>query len=464
MQVGAQWIGPLARLGGTFGDARGQYRITANVGLQSELGLFLSAAPRLGFGLNVSGTYTWYQPPKGERGLTSTDCINIAFSPCYSLSRYQSLNVNMGYTGFPVSLGYLSTKTALSNSQLVLAQGTFGLPWLARGTTLIALGSFQPNSNSYSVSITLVVPLEFATNSSATGTASTDSTGTVSGSAGPSGSFSEDRYRYLRSASLSGNYSQGGTAGTRGSLSSTVQAQLGPVNSTVALAGGSDGSGSLYGSFNSLYAVTGRGIAFNRSTADFPLIDPFVTSGPSGIAVYNRSNEPQTVIAGSRSVSVGPRSNIFLPLQPGLIAETVVAPGPALNADDVTGPVYLHKGNLRSVEVAPGLWVVARFTARPSPDTEDGILRPEFTFLSQGDPLERVYPDSRGAVLLFELIPDRGSVERYLVMPRTGNVYGCVAPAPEVPEGEYVYPNITYRCRPAGGPPAAAGPAATKAP
>jgi hypothetical protein len=464
VQVGTQWIGSLARLGATLGDARGQYRLTANVGTGSELGMFLSAAPRLGFGVNLSGTYTWYQPPKGSRGFTSTECLNLAFSPCYSLSRFESLNVNLGYTGFPISVGYLSTKTGVSNSQLVLAQGTFGLPWLVRGATLIALGSYQPNANSYSVSMTLVLPLDFATNSSATGTASTDSTGTVSGSAGLSASFSEEQYQYLRAASLSANYSQGGAAGTRGSLSSTAQAQLGPVNSTMALAGGTDGSASLFGSFNSFYAVTERGIAFNRSTADFPLIDPFAIAGPAGIAVFNRSNEPQTVIAGSRSVSVGPRGNIFLPLQPGLLTETVVAPGPPLNGEDIAGPVYLHKGNLRSVVVAPGLWVVARFTARPSPDTDDGVLRPEYTFLSQGDPLERIYPDSRGAVLLFELLPDEPTIERYVVMPRTGNVYGCVAPAPTTPAGEYVYPSLTYRCTPASSKAEDRAPAAAKQP
>lgn len=449
IQAAVQTVASLSRLGVAVGDATGQYRVAVNLGSDSERGLFASASPRWDNRLRLGLTGTWHQPPERDTRAALGTCLRPGYSACYSLARYQSVNVNLGYGNFPISFGYLNSLSGRSRSQLALAQGSFAVPALGRGASLLALGSYSPESGSYSVALTLVVPLEFATNSSATSTGSYDSSGQRALSAGLSTGFAEDQYDYMRSFSLSGTHSSGGTSGQRTSLSSNLQMQLGPLNSNFALAGDANGTVSGFASTNTMYALTSNGLAFNRTTTDLSLIDPFSPAGQAGVAIYNRSREPQNVIAGGRNATVPPYSNLLLPLPQGLLGETVVAPGPVLNEDDLGRPVYLFKGNVHRVVVAQGLWVTARFVTRPTADSEDGRLRPEFTYLKEGEKIERIYPDASGRVLLFETLFGEPRIERFVIAGGSGQVYSCVAPKPSEPEGDdYNYPEVVYRCAP----------------
>lgn len=449
VQAALQTVASLARLGLAVGDASGQYRLAVNLGTRNELGLFASASPRWDGLLRLGVTGTWYTPPERDEPADLGTCIRPGYSACYSIARYQSVNVNLGYGNFPFSLGYLNSRSGRSRSQLALMQGAFAVPALGRGASLIALGSYSPEGGNYSVAMTLVVPLDFATNSSVTSTGSYDSGGQIAISAGLSTGFSEDQYDYMRSFSLSATHANGGTSGQRTSLSSNLQLQLGPLNNNLAVAGDASGAISGFASTNTMYALTGAGLAFNRTTTELSLIDPFSPGGQAGVAIYNRSREPQNVIAGGRSATVPPYSNLLLPVPQGLLNETVVAPGPALNEDALGRPVYLFKGNVHRVVVAQGLWVTARFAARPSEDSEDGRLRPEFTYVKEGEKIERVYPDASGRVLLFETLFGEPRIERFVIAAGSGRIYSCVAPTPAEPAAEdYNYPEVVYRCAP----------------
>lgn len=425
------------------------------LGTHGERGIGGSLQPVLESGWQPSVSFTDYRTSRSASapGAGDGDCrLLVDGLRCYAPTDYRSTTWGLGHRDWPLRLTYVESRLEGAVLRRATLQASLGVRIAGRQSSVLAMLGYEPGTRARSLLVVWVVPLE-AGGSVLTGSVSTDLRGGAAVSVGHSRSLDPASHAQLRSYSLSasGSRSPGdGAAGTQGGAAAGhIDAQLGPVAHTTSLSAGRDTT-SLQAGFSLDHALTDAGAAFtreNRGVVGSTRL--FEHPGAAGVTIANRSQEPQTALIDGASVDVPATTNIYVPVAAGYLRGVTVSPGPALGEAQAAAGQYLHKGNVKSVVIADGFWVVARFVA------PDGTALPvRFTARRPGERLERLYLDSRRQTVLFELREDGPTITRFVVTEgvdgRPGAEYRCTVPQADAPRPDQVatYRPLRYDCVP----------------
>lgn len=448
LQLRAQSVGSMARAGVGLLSRDHQWTLAGSVGRHGERSLTATLNPQLPGGWLASANASRY---RSADIADPAACLSITQS-CIAGQDYRSWGLSLGHQDWPVRVGYLHTSTQYSRVRLYTLMSVWRLPMFGHGSQLVGTAIHNPDSHDTSISLSLIVPIDGDTSATASAGLSSNLNGQNTVSAGYARQFDDRDGSVLRSASLGVSRNQDSTG-----ANSYVTAQLGPVGSHLAMAKASNGTASAYLTLTSSYGVSEQaGPAFAADSAAFNRSgEVFGEDGMSALQVVNRSVEPQTLMIDGRQFDVPPESNLLIPISQGYVRDLSVTPGPALNEGDLRQTRVLHKGNIQTVQIARGAWVLARFLV-PDPRTgRDAALPAQFTYRRDGEKLERIYPDAQQRALLFELIEDDRDATRYITVPQHRAGFACVARREDLPsrDDHLTYKELGYRCTPLDGQP-----------
>ncbi len=367
---------------------------------------------------------------------------------CYSPTNYRAWSLGLARREFPVSVNLTESRSDQYVSRRATVQGSYAFDLAGRRSTLLALLSYEPTTRNKALLLSLVVPLDNP-GTLVTTSASSDFHGNTSASAGYSQSFAAADHEHLRSVSLSASGAQSASGTNDASAIGYATSQFGPVGNTLSVSG-SRYSTSVQTTFSMDHALTGQGAAFTRDrTSGVSTAGLFNSEGSAGVAVFNHSQEAQTALIGGGSFEVPAGANVFVPISSGYLRGVTVSPGPALREEKAKAGEFLYKGNVKSVVIGDGFWVLARF------EQADGAALPvQFTYKLAGEKLERLYLDSKGRALLFELREPGPALVRYVVTEaadgRPAAEFRCEVPQSAVaqPDAAAGYQTLNYACRP----------------
>lgn len=467
-RAGVQAGDGFTRVGASVSDRSLARQASAMVGTKGEYGASASYAPQLENGFQPTVSATRYKTnannaaalaavPIVSSGSLLSNVANAGCSltstsmQCYSASNYSSFTAGIGYRDFPVRATYSLARSGGNESERLTLQGTFGFNIAGRRSNLLTLLAYEPNTKAKSMLVSLIVPLEDST-AMATASVATDFKGNSSETAGYSKSFSAPEQEHLRSVSLSASANQAKGSSNTGAATAYVSSQLGAVANATSLSQ-SRNSTSAQTTFSMDYAVTPAGAAFTREDSGRAGIGGlFDGAGLAGVSIANNSQDPQTALVGGRSVEVPPNTNVYVPVGTGYLRGVTVSPGPALSEEQAKAGQYLYKGNVKSVVIADGFWVMARF------ETAGGQALPvQFTYKRPGEKLDRLYMDRQQRAMLFEIRDEGAVIERFVSTAgegtQRGGEYRCTVPQSAAPKPGDVstYQLLTYACTPAPG-------------
>lgn len=465
-QIGAQSVNGLLRAGASVADRDSRWRSSFLLGEDGERGYRLSFTPRWG-GARFGFNFTDYRPPQGN-GVVDPSCTSSGLSFCLSDHPlgYRSFGLSLGYRGIPVTFGSQYARGRAGASLLHTVMGAFPLNGVVRGSFLQAAASYAPKNDSKSLSVSFSLPLDSVSSGYAFASTgmSTNFDGKAQLSAGISRSFDNQQEEYLRSVSASVQHSSQTEAAARTAANFQVSSQLGSVANATNIARGGDGNTSLSTTFSANYGASPAGVSFSKELNTVATTSLFSSQSQAGVSVINRSQEEQTVKVQGRETVVPPKSNVLIPLNEGFVQDVKVSPGPVANADDARAGRLLHKGNIKSVTINDGFWVIAKFTDSKA-SREGASVKPlavEFTYKRPGEAVERLYASPAGEAILYEFKENGDQIERFISLSGTGLEYRCLANASDAPvQGEMSsYKEMIYRCDalPPGQPPKAQAP------
>ena len=445
MRAGVQSANGLVRTGLALSDRLLTRQASVMLGGEGERGASASFSPVLAIGLQPSASMTYYRPPRD-----TAECGSIyeSFS-CYGGQPYRSWSLGIGWRDFPVSLNYSQARSGATEIERATLQGSFGLPMAGLRTSVLTLLSYEPATKNKSMLVSLVVPLD-SIGAMLTGSASSNFDGNTLLSAGYSRPFTAPEYEHLRSVSLSASRSDsGGDSGANTAATGYLTSQLGPVGNTASLSR-SARSTSVQTTFSMDYAVTPAGAAFTREESGrMGGGGLFDAGGQAGVSILNRSQDPQTALVSGRSVEVPAGASVYVPVGTGYLRGVTVSPGPALNEEDSRAGQFLHKGNVKSVVIADGFWVTARFMR-----SDGQPLAAQFTYKRPGERLERLYMDRQQQAMLYEVRDEGALIERLVTAEGETGEYRCTVPADQAPQPGDVstYKRLSYQCAVLPGP------------
>ena len=449
------------RLGGSLADRTLARQASAMVGTQGERGAAANYSPSLENGFQPSVSATVYKtganavtapasvPLVGLGGFVAgagnSGCTPLANSlQCYALSNYNSWTAGIGHREFPLRFSYSQGRVGQNEIKRAVLQSSFRMNFAGLKSNLLTMLTYDPGTKAKSLLFSLVVPLENAS-TLVTSSASTDLNGNSSLTSGYSKSFTAPEQEYLRSVSLSGAASQSRDSKNDASATAYVSSQFGPVANT-ALFSKNKNSTAAQTTLSMDYALTSSGASFTREDSGrFSGGGLFDGIGLAGVSIANHSQDPQTALVGGFSVDVPPGTSVYVPTGTGYQQGVTVSPGPALSAQDAKAGQYLYKGNVKTVVIADGFWVLARFSL------PDGKLLPgQFTYKRAGEKLERLYMDSKQQSIMYEVRDEGSQIERFVTVEGDSREYRCVVPQSDTPQpGEStIYKLLTYTCNP----------------
>lgn len=138
----------------------------------------------------------------------------------------------------------------------------------------------------------------------------------------------------------------------------------------------------------------------------------------------------------------------MIPVSQGVVKNVTVTPGPVSNPDEVSAPRTLFKGNLKTITIEAGFWIIAKFRNDANPAKP--LIPVRYTFKRPNEQVEKLYPDRHGASMLFEFKENGDRVERFVIGENPDDQYNCSMPASEIPNQEdaAIYKEIVYSCQP----------------
>lgn len=459
-QVGAQYVNGLLRAGGSVSDRDNRWKISFMFGAGGELGYRIGLSPRFG-GLRLGLNFTEYRPPQ-TFGVVNSACSASGLSFCLSGHPlgYQSAGLSFGMRGVPVSFVSQYARSAAASTLLHTITGAFPLNGFARGANFTSSASYAPKTNSKSVNLTVSLPLDRVESGSVI--ANTGVSANLEGSlqlyAGVSRTFDPQQEEHLRSVAASAQYAAPSAGPRSTAITAQANSQLGPVANSTSVSTDNKGNTSVNTSFSAHYGVSPAGLAFAGESQSVSTTSLFAGQSGAGVTVINRSQEEQTVKIQGRETVLPPNSNVLIPINQGFVRGVTVSPGPVASADDARAGRLLHKGNIKSITINDGFWVVAKFFEDNGVARLPGQkpLQVEFTYKRPGEAVERLYASPSGDAVLFEFKENGEFIERFISVTDSKNEYRCVANSADIPApGELSsYKEMQYRCKalPAGGP------------
>lgn len=448
LSLGGQIIGEQKRISTSAYDRGGIWRLTAMVGDQNESGINIGLSPRIG-DLMVGGTLTRYMPPRIGGGI-SPNCQIGSMNICLSNSPhgYRAWNASVGYRGVPLTLGANVFDNGINKTTRYMATMAVS-PSFLRGATLLALGSYDPDKRDKSLMLNIAIPLSLDGGPAMINSSfSTDLNGNRSLTAGYSQAFDPTTEYGVRSVSASFSDAQQNDGYGTQSANAYLTNQLGAITNSLAASTSNGGATAVNASFATNFGASTSGVAFGRDSQQIPISDLFSGNDYAGISVINRSQEIQTVQLGERKIEVGAKSSILIPVSQGVVKNVTVTPGPVSNPDEVSAPRTLFKGNLKTITIEAGFWIIAKFRNDANPTKP--LIPVRYTFKRPNEQVEKLYPDRRGAAMLFEFKENGDRVERFVVGENPADQYNCSMPASEIPSQEdaAIYKEIVYSCQP----------------
>lgn len=472
MSISGQTVNRRVRAGAAVTDRNYFWRASGVVGDQGERGFNAGLTPQLG-DLRAGLTLTDYRPPVAS-GIVAPACVASGNYFCFSShpGGYRSWGLTAGYRDVPLTVGALYAKDGgRSASTEYNAAWTTPLRPFGPGTLLMGLATYNPSTSTSSVMLTLILPLsaDFGAGLVTAGY-STDLKGSHDYSAGYSRAFDPATSQYLRTVSTNVQVSQPGSGQVTQAGNAYLTSQLGPVSNSLSVSSSSGGTNAVNTSFQAHLGASPAGVAFARDGQGVPVTDLFQPGGMAAVTVINRSQEPQTVNVGVQRVEIEPNSNVLIPVNEGYLRDVSVTPGPVANAGEVQAGRLLYKGNIKSVTIEEGFWVIARFTERsPQGGASERVLPVRFTYKRPGEKLERLYASAKDEALLYEFKENGDRVERFITVDGSSQEYRCWADVAQMPKAGDVagYKEFVYACEPLAGDARqaehAAAPAATPA-
>jgi hypothetical protein len=444
---GGQFDGAGRRLALGLADSLYLHRGTLMVGSEGERGLSLATQLTIANSIRVPFNLTRYEA--GARGDLVSNSFVSGFQAgclvrtCLSNRSYRSMSTGISRAGLPWSITYYqrSSLSGVGNEQKQInIQGVFN-PVLGGERLFVTLAtSYDLTTKSASVNTSLVIPLE-RTGRFVSGGVSLSAGGETDVSAGLSspGSVFSGNGGGSWSVAASQRFATGGNS--QPVASGYLTERWGSwMTSHSAVLG--NGTASVSSSFNTGY-ILGRGVGSLVSNGDAFGARPFST-GSTGIVLENMSNENHTAVIAGATHEVPAKTSVYIPQPAGRLQSLSVSPGPA---QDLGRNVFLNKGNVHSVSIPSGIWVLASFR------TIDGrAISPDYVVNNLSGRRERLYADRAGNSLLFEAIGLDVPKHR-VVMSRSDSLavginYFCQSEEDleSYANGDSFYPAIGYKC------------------
>jgi len=428
--------------------------VSALAGMRGEKGFNASANVALGRWRTSAGL-TEYRPPMQGANVAQA-CYAGQEGFCFSndKSGYSSRFLSTNVEGIPVRLNMNWRRSAEKWLRQTNLASSISLRSFGPGASLELSLLHSSQSPGVHVYASLMIPLERA--SGATGLIHTSLSGRANERPSYSLSYSESLPRDSESLQLISSYSVstqaslgGSDAQSKPSMHASVQSQWGVVKNSTQLSYSAQGGAVINAAFSSSYGASKEGFAFNSPDAPHPGgAGSLSSSGFAGVVVYNRSLEQQSVVVHGQETVVPAQSNVLIALATGYLDDVRVTPGPVQNLSGVEDGQMLYKGNLKSVVIPEGFWVLARFKNADGAANSAPILRPEYTFKRPGSALERLYLSANGEASLFEFKENGHDIVRYITVPDGAQQYRCVTPASAMPEpgASSSYAQMDYAC------------------
>lgn len=448
LSLGGQIIGEQKRISTSAYDRGGVWRATAMAGGGNESGINIGLTPRMG-DLMVGGTFTRYMPPKISGGI-SPNCQIGVMNICLSNSPhgYRAWNASIGHRGIPLTLSANIFDDGINRTTRYLAT-LAASPSFFRGATFLALGSYDPDKREKSLMLNIAIPLSLDGGPAMINSSfSTDFNGNSSLNTGYSQAFNPTQEYVVRSVSASFSGAQQNGGDRTHSANAYLTSQLGAVTNSLAASTSNGSAKAVNASFTTNFGASTSGVAFGRDSQQIPIGDLFSGNDYAGISVINRSQETQTVQLGERKIEVSAQSSVLIPVSQGVVKNVTVTPGPVSNPDEVSAPRTLFKGNLKTITIEAGFWIIAKFRNDANPARP--LIPVRYTFKRPNEQVEKLHPDRHGAAMLFEFKENGDRIERFVVGNNPDDQYNCAMPASDMPSQEdaAIYKEIVYSCQP----------------